>query len=304
MARLDHDRCCDEVVGQTTLLRDVLAGADLSLVVPTTPDWTLGDLARHIGGNLLAGEQAVRTGTAVTEPERQVPGHGGPVGDDPAALDAWLAGAADRFAGTLRKAGPATEAQIWTIRWPTAAWARRAAHDLVVHRADAAGALDAAYPLDPEVAADAVDEFLDLLSNPQVAGTDAAGAPGLRGTVHLHATNTVPELASEWLVELEPPPSPGASPTRRRPWPSAPPSPTSSGSSLAACHPTTTPSRSSATGPSSMPGWTASSSADPPAGQPRRPRVRSRWRRSRLVGRPMPGALRRDGATRTPLSVK
>jgi uncharacterized protein (TIGR03083 family) len=205
MARLDHDRCCDEVVGQTTLLRDVLAGADLSLVVPTTPDWTLGDLARHIGGNLLAGEQAVRTGTAVTEPERQVPGHGGPAGDDPAALDAWLAGAADRFAETLRKAGPATEAQIWTIRWPTAAWARRAAHDLVVHRADAAGALGAAYPLDPEVAADAVDEFLDLLSNPQVAGTDAAGAPGLRGTVHLHATNTVPELASEWLVELEPP---------------------------------------------------------------------------------------------------
>ena len=26
MARLDHDRCCDEVVAQTTLLRDVLAG--------------------------------------------------------------------------------------------------------------------------------------------------------------------------------------------------------------------------------------------------------------------------------------
>jgi hypothetical protein len=143
---------------------------------------------------------------AVTEPERQVPGHGGPAGDDPAALDAWLAGAADRFAETLRKAGPTTEAQIWTIRWPTAAWARRAAHDLVVHRADAAGAVGAAYPLDPEVAADAVDEFLDLLSNPQVAGTgDGAGGDGLRGTVHLHATDTGPELATEWLVELEPP---------------------------------------------------------------------------------------------------
>jgi uncharacterized protein (TIGR03083 family) len=203
MAGLDHDRCCDEVVAQTALLRDVLAGADLSLVVPTTPDWTLDDLARHVGGNLLAVEQAVRTGTAVTEPERQVPGHGGPAGDDPAALDAWLAGAADRFAETLRGAGPGAEAQVWVVRWPSAAWARRAAHDLVVHRADAAGAAGAAYPLDPEVAADAVDEFLDLLSNPQVAGSEDGSGP--RGSVHLHATDTAPELAAEWLVELEPP---------------------------------------------------------------------------------------------------
>jgi uncharacterized protein (TIGR03083 family) len=203
---LDHDRCCDEVVAQTAMLRDVLSGADLSLVVPTTPDWTLGDLARHIGGNLLAVEQAVRTGRAVTEPKRQVLGHGGPPGDDPATLDAWLAEAADRFAGTLRKAGPDAEAQVWVVRWPTAAWARRGAHDLVVHRADAAGAVGAAYPLDPEVAADAVDEFLDLLRNPQVAGSgDPGGDPAPRGTVHLHATDTGPEVASEWLVELEPP---------------------------------------------------------------------------------------------------
>jgi uncharacterized protein (TIGR03083 family) len=204
MARLDHGRCCDEVVAQTTLLREVLAGADLSLAVPTTPGWTLGDLARHVGGNLVAAEQAVRTGTPVTEPERQVPGHGGPPGDDPAALDAWLATAAGRFAETLRGAGPGGEAQIWVIRWPTAAWARRAAHDLVVHRADAAGAAGVAFQVDPEVAADAVDEFLDLLSNPQVAGA-GDGDGGLRGTVHLHATDTPPELASEWLVELEPP---------------------------------------------------------------------------------------------------
>jgi uncharacterized protein (TIGR03083 family) len=205
MARLDHDRCCDEVVAQTTLLRDAVAGADLSLVVPTTPDWTLGDLARHVGGNLLALEQAVRTGEAVIEPERQVSGHGGPAGDDAAALDAWLAEAADRCAGTLRKAGPGAEAQIWTVRWPTAAWARRAAHDLVVHRADAAGAVGAAYPLDPQVAADAIDEFLDLLSNPQVAGSGDGADAGPRGTVHLHATDTPPELAAEWLVELAPP---------------------------------------------------------------------------------------------------
>ena len=72
---MEHDRFCDEIVNQTGLLREVVSGADLSLTVPTTPDWTLAQLLRHIGGNLRSLEMAVRTGDAVTEPERQVPGH-------------------------------------------------------------------------------------------------------------------------------------------------------------------------------------------------------------------------------------
>ena len=123
MTALPHHRFCQEVVNQTGLLRGVVAGADLSVTVPTTPDWTLGQLLRHVGGNLRSVETAVRTGTAVTEPERQVPDHGGPAGDDPAAM---------------AKAGPDAQAQVWQVRWPAAAWARRAANDLVVHRADAA----------------------------------------------------------------------------------------------------------------------------------------------------------------------
>jgi uncharacterized protein (TIGR03083 family) len=206
MPALSHDRLCEEVVTQTGLLRKLVAGADLSVTVPTTPDWTLAQLLRHIGGNLRAAETAVRTGTAVTEPERQIPDHGGPPGDDPAALDAWLAEAAARFAETLRAAGPDTEAQIWTIRWPTAAWARRGAHDLVVHRADAAGAVGAPYSVAPEVAADALDEFLDLLGNLTAAGVAAAGGgDGPSGSVHLHATDAGPDVAAEWLVELAPP---------------------------------------------------------------------------------------------------
>jgi uncharacterized protein (TIGR03083 family) len=204
MTGLPHDRFCDELVAQTGLLREVVAGADLSATVPTAPDWTLADLLRHVGGNLRAVEQAVRTGIPVTEPERQVPGHAGPGGDDPAALDAWLAPAAEAAAATLRSAGPDAEAQLWHIRWPTAAWARRAAHDLVVHRADAAGTVGAAYPVDADLAVDAVDEFLDLLSGP-AAASDGAGDPGPGGTVHLHATDAGPGLAAEWLVDPDPP---------------------------------------------------------------------------------------------------
>jgi uncharacterized protein (TIGR03083 family) len=199
MTSLSHDRFCDEVVAQTGLLREVVAGADLSVTVPTTPDWTLAQLLRHVGGNLRALELAVRSGEAVTEPEAQVPDHAGPDGDDPAALDAWLAEAADRAAATLREAGPDAVAQLWVVRWPTGTWVRRAAHDALVHRADAAGAVGAGFPVAPDLAADAIDEFLDLLSNL----TGDQGGAGPAGTVHLHATDAGPDLDAEWLVELK-----------------------------------------------------------------------------------------------------
>jgi uncharacterized protein (TIGR03083 family) len=204
MTLLEHDRYCDEIITQTDLLREVVKGADLSVTVPTTPDWTLAQLLRHVGGNLRAGETAVRTGTAVVEPEKQVPEVAGPAGDDPGALDAWLAEGAARFAETLRRAGPAAEAQVWVFLKPTAFWARRAALDLVIHRADAAGAVNADYTVAPEVAADAIDELLELISDPQVAGSSPRMAE-LRGpgkSIHLHATDTEPGLAAEWLIEL------------------------------------------------------------------------------------------------------
>jgi uncharacterized protein (TIGR03083 family) len=206
MATLTHDRYCDEIVVQTDLLRDILRGADLSVIVPTCPDWTLGQLVRHLGGNHRALEVAVRTGTAVEDPGRQVPDVAGPDGDDPVALDAWLADAAARLAGTLRDAGPAAAAQIWAFRRSTAYWARRAANDLVVHRADAAGTVRAAYAVAPDLAADAIDELLELISDPQVAGSSPRMAElrGPGGSIHLHATDTEPGLEAEWLIELGP----------------------------------------------------------------------------------------------------
>jgi uncharacterized protein (TIGR03083 family) len=204
MTPLGYDRYCDEVIIQTDLLRDVLKGADLSVIVPTCPDWTLTQLVRHIGGNFRALETAVRTSTAVVDPGRQIPEVAGPGGDDPAELDAWLAEGAARCADTLRRAGPAAVAQVWVFQQPTAFWARRAALDLVVHRADAAGTVNADYTVAPEMAADAIDELLELMSDPQVAASSPRLAE-LRGpgkSIHLHATDTEAGLAAEWLVEL------------------------------------------------------------------------------------------------------
>jgi uncharacterized protein (TIGR03083 family) len=251
MTRLTHDRYCDEVVVQTGMLTDVLRGADLSVTVPTCPDWTLAGLVRHIGGNLRSVETAVRTGIPVEDPGGQVPDVAGPDGDDPATLEAWLAGAAVRCAGTLRDAGPSGTARIWAYERSTASWARRAVNDLVVHRADAAGTVHADYTVAPELAADAIDELLGMAGDPQIMGS-SPGVAQLRGpprSIHLHATDTEPELAAEWLIELGPDGFTDRSPTL-------------CGCSTVGCPPTVSASRCSARPLCWTSGWSASPSVE------------------------------------------
>jgi uncharacterized protein (TIGR03083 family) len=204
MTLLGHQRYCDEVITQTDLLREFLRGADLSLTVPTCPEWTLALLVHHIGGNLRSVEKAVRTRTTPDVADEQVPEAAGPESDNTTALDAWLADAATTFADTLRGAGPEGRARVFGFQGGTAFWARRAAHDLVIHRADAAATLGADYAVAPEMAADAIDELLQLVSDPQLADS-APRFADLRGSsksIHLHATDVEPELGAEWLIEL------------------------------------------------------------------------------------------------------
>ncbi|MHC0428845.1 maleylpyruvate isomerase family mycothiol-dependent enzyme [Streptomyces sp. O3] len=201
---LDHERYCAEIGRQTALLRDCLRGADLAATVPTCPDWSLRELAVHVGGAHRWVEMMVRTKAADEIPEEQTPGFLGPDGDDPAALDAWLADGAQRLVSTLRAAGPDTE--VWTWAWErgSAFWARRMTHETALHRADAAHTVRARYELAPEVAADAIDEWLDIVRFAQRTEPEDSAAE-LRGggrSLHLHATDTTAALDAEWLIEF------------------------------------------------------------------------------------------------------
>jgi uncharacterized protein (TIGR03083 family) len=199
---LDHDRYCEEVIAQTEQLRLALAGADLSATVPTCPDWTLTELVRHTGGAHRWAETIVRTRATENVPDEQVPEYAGPDGDDPAALDAWLAEGAALFAKALRAAGPDT--RLWSPTGTADFWARRMTHETVVHRADAALTTGRDFALDPVVAADAIDEWLEILSSP-LATAFSPQLAELRGagqSIHLHATDTAPKTAAEWLIEV------------------------------------------------------------------------------------------------------
>lgn len=161
---MDYDRHCTEIVTQTELLTTGVAGTDLRAPVPSCPGWSLGNLVRHIGGGHRWAEEVVRTRSAEWMPDDQVRRLDG---DDSAGLPvAWLVEGATRFAGTLRAAGP--DAELWVPfgRGTTSFWARRFAHETVIHRADATLAAGTEFVLDPDVAIDAFDEWMELDSHP------------------------------------------------------------------------------------------------------------------------------------------
>ncbi|MFJ4960928.1 maleylpyruvate isomerase family mycothiol-dependent enzyme [Streptomyces sp. NPDC088729] len=200
MTLLTYGRYCDEILTQTDALRAHLDGADLTATVPTCPDWTLRELAVHLGGAHRWVGEIVRTRAQDDVPEDRVPGGAGPAEDGPAALDAWLAEGASAVVAALREAGPDTGVWTWSWQRRTAFWARRVTHETVVHRADAALTAGAPYAVAPEVAADTVEEWLRIVSFAQENGDpEAAELRGGGRTLHLHATD-VPD--AEWLIEL------------------------------------------------------------------------------------------------------
>ncbi|MEV6795577.1 maleylpyruvate isomerase family mycothiol-dependent enzyme [Streptomyces sp. NPDC051320] len=196
----EHDRYCEELVEQAGLLRGAMAGADLSVKVPTCPAWTLGDLARHVGGAHRWAETIVRTQAPEEVPDDQVPDATGPSDAEPGALDTWLAEGASMLAETLRAAGP--EAEVWTWAWDRHAgfWARRMVHETVIHRADAMLATRVPFTVDDEIAADTIEEWLQIVAFAAASGDpEAAELRGAGRSIRLCATDV---RWAQWLIEF------------------------------------------------------------------------------------------------------
>ncbi|GGX20316.1 hypothetical protein GCM10010297_47090 [Streptomyces malachitofuscus] len=206
MTQLAYDRYCQEIAGQVALLRTVVtSGADLSAPVPTTPDWSLEELVRHVGGSLRWAALMVRTGAEDEIPEERVPGYDGPEErGDRGALDAWLAESGELIVGDLRTAGPDAKVWSWADICNAGFWARRMTHELIVHRADAALAAGLPFAVAPDAAADAIDEWLEIIEWAQRTDPEDSvhELRGPRRTIHLHATDTGADTDAEWLIEL------------------------------------------------------------------------------------------------------
>jgi uncharacterized protein (TIGR03083 family) len=166
------------------------ARSGLDAPVPTCGDWNVADLARHVW-QVYANVTLYVTTRATSRPEKlpELPA------GEPVDL---LADQLDTIVTALGECEPDTPIWTWVFDAPEGAifWARRMAHESAIHRFDAQNAHGIRQPIDAELAADGIDELIDIIA-PRVYRRDKLSGP--TGTVALRATD-----GEAWFLELAP----------------------------------------------------------------------------------------------------
>ncbi|MFE9449921.1 maleylpyruvate isomerase family mycothiol-dependent enzyme [Streptomyces sp. NPDC006739] len=186
---------------ETLRFAEVVDGADPETPVPSCPDWTLADLARHVGslqrwfGKLLTG--LVQEPPRSRDVELGLPERAGEYAD-------WVAAGVPEVAAVLRATDPEAAMWVWGEDGHARFWARRMLFETLVHRVDAEHAVGRESAVDPELAADGVDEFL---VNLPYAGLFAPAVSKLNGdgeTIAFRCADPDGGDGEEWRVRLEP----------------------------------------------------------------------------------------------------
>jgi uncharacterized protein (TIGR03083 family) len=168
------------------------AGRGLDPPVPACAGWTVADVVLHTGMVHRHKLEIVRGRLA--EPPSPWP----PPAPERSELLGWYEQGLGELLTVLDDADP--ETRVWTFHRPdqtVAFWRRRMAHETAVHRVDAESAHDDPRPVPAALAADGVDELLEVFLAPHSEGEPVGG----RGeSLHLHATDT----EGEWRVRLLP----------------------------------------------------------------------------------------------------
>ena len=179
---------------ETGAFGDVIRGADPETPVPTCPGWTVKQLMRHVGrGNRWSAQIITERRHEPPDP-REVP-DGKPPEDLDGAIE-WLEASAQLVLDAVDRVGAQT--RVWTFNGPRPAgwWVRRRVHEATVHRADAVLATGGDFHLPPELAADAVSEWIELITQAR-----SEPPPLSRGTsLHLHASDDGLGPTGEWTI--------------------------------------------------------------------------------------------------------
>ncbi|MGY2703236.1 uncharacterized protein (TIGR03083 family) [Nocardioides sp. HB32] len=158
MARLSDDDYLHHIRAESARFRAVLADCDPGARVPSCPEWDAGDLLWHLG------EVQHFWGTML----RQRPTGPDDYSHEPrpetyeGLLDYFDRGSELLYA-ELDGVDPAAETWTWSQDHTAGFIYRRQAHEALIHRLDAELTAGTATPLDAALAADGVDETLDVM---------------------------------------------------------------------------------------------------------------------------------------------
>jgi uncharacterized protein (TIGR03083 family) len=162
--------------------------------VPWSDRWRVGTVARHVAGThhvvaqVIAGRPDADFGlfASLASPEK----------NDPSFPD-WFAQGTGKLLTELRSVEP--DVACWNFRdgreGRVGFWARRMLHECVVHRWDAQmGAVGAADPIEPDIAIDGIDEFLEVFVDATRSQVNAPAGP----TVLIETRDS----SASWTAEL------------------------------------------------------------------------------------------------------
>jgi uncharacterized protein (TIGR03083 family) len=189
------DELLAEIRSSAGALADIVRTENPDLPIPTCPDWSLRDLAAHLGRVHRWAAEIVRTRAAQRIPFDDVPGTQCPA--ERAAQAEWLTAGAERMIAAITEAGSAKAWAFGSIA-PATFWARRQAHETMVHRVDAELAMGRAAVVDARLAADGIDEWLWQLRGPRRQAPGAAPLPP-GAVLSLHAADDRCGVR-DWLV--------------------------------------------------------------------------------------------------------
>lgn len=198
-----RQRCIEAVVTEGerfgVLAQELTSGltglsGGLDVPVPWLAEWRARDLVGHLGTVHRWATSILRAGTI----DRPPPGATQTPPDDENLLEWYETGLVELVA-TLRTTPP--DAPAWhmspTAEKVAASWARRQAHELVVHRMDLEAAAGVAHePVDADLAEDGVDELLGVVV-PRWARTEPLASAD--ATVGVTCTDT----GRSWAVTVD-----------------------------------------------------------------------------------------------------
>ena len=179
------------IATEAEVLRTAAIALDADTPVPTCSGWTVRRLMQHLGRIFDMVICVIQTADPQSPPVHVSP----PPGDVFAIFDSQLATMLD----LLGKTDPATPVWHFTPTAPKTAafWSRRMAHEVTVHRIDAHAAAGTDSAVDPDFAADGIDEVLTRLIQRR---TDSWSVSTSAGTVLYHAA----DAGRAWTVRLVP----------------------------------------------------------------------------------------------------
>jgi uncharacterized protein (TIGR03083 family) len=196
---VDHDaarhRFIDHILSDAERFAAAVRRGPLDSPVAACPAWDLRALTAHQGQV----HRWARHSAANAAPPESFDAYAPDPDLDADALAAWLEAGVTRLVEVLRTIDlDGTTWHPFPVPRIGRVWPRRQAHEISIHRWDAEHAVGIApAPIDPTLASDGVDEYLELVV-PRLVSRQHVELPG--GSLHLHCTDT----HGEWLVTADP----------------------------------------------------------------------------------------------------